>query len=635
MGAAFGSLEDVVSEVSPELGNAAMAIGTVGQAFRALSRSLATGNPVIIGFIVTVGALAAAYHLLTSASREAERQQKLLAEATENAKKKLEAQAGIVENIANSQIDAANSLKVFTGQMTQTEADIEKLRSQASDTLTKQLETQDKYIDDARELLRINAKAAKSLSSLTEEEKKKLELALATNDHYRKRNVLSQTQAGIAVELGGFANILTQRLNKELVIRSRIKEENQETYDLQKELLLLQEELRKEQDEENKRQERIAKWKQATREREQKLAQSLNTVTQQRVTLENEVFQLQNNTKDASNDILKNYTAQVANLNTQRKEMVANLASARDLQSLENARVTLINETNQKLASAAQEQIDQEIRKHDRQRDQIKAQRESLELEYDKAAAVAKTAKDKETLQKIDMEAAQAFADLETKERELELEHLEKVAGIRETQNEQRMKFETELAEHKKKMHDLEMKQISAGVQASIKGVQDFATGGMQLLQQTGNENKELMNVLFRANQAAAIADIAMKTAVAIAAAPAQYGPFAPAAIAAITAAAGVQTAVVATQQPPLHMGGFVSAAPDEKMRTVLGGEAVLDRRTVQNIGGEAGVNRLLNGQGMQPQVIVMNPFKHLDRYNKSAMRRAKPLQYKPARTRY
>ena len=84
MGGAFGALEDVVSEVSPELGGFAMAIGTVGQAFRALSRSMATGNPVVLAVIVSVAALTAAYHVLTSATREAEERQKAMEEAAKN-----------------------------------------------------------------------------------------------------------------------------------------------------------------------------------------------------------------------------------------------------------------------------------------------------------------------------------------------------------------------------------------------------------------------------------------------------------------------------------------------------------------------------------------------------------------------
>lgn len=59
-------------------------------------------------------------------------------------------------------------------------------------------------------------------------------------------------------------------------------------------------------------------------------------------------------------------------------------------------------------------------------------------------------------------------------------------------------------------------------------------------------------------------------------------------------------------------MGGMT---PDERTVVVKTGEAVLDSSTVNRIGGEPGVRALQNGQGGSPQVIVMNPFKHFDRY--------------------
>jgi hypothetical protein len=126
---------------------------------------------------------------------------------------------------------------------------------------------------------------------------------------------------------------------------------------------------------------------------------------------------------------------------------------------------------------------------------------------------------------------------------------------------------------------------------------------------------------LFRANQASATADIIMSTARAVADAPATYGPFAPVAIPAIVAGGAVQLGIVASQKPPLHMGGIVQPLqPDEQNRTLLTGEAVLDRATTRRL-GEDGINRLQNGKSGGPDVIVMSPFKHLDRYNRSALR--------------
>ena len=634
MGAAFGSLEDVVSEISPELGGLAMTIGTVGQAFRALSRSLATGNPYVLALVAAVAALTAGYHLLTAGAREAERQQKLLEEGTKKLTERLAAQAEIVTEITKSQAQASRELAVFTGTMTQLDADIANLRDEATDQLTKQLQTQNKFIAEQKELLRIAEKAKNSYSDLTEEEEKQLETAMLLSKNRAYNNGLASTHAGISVQMGGFQKELNDKLHRELVIRSRIEEENNKTFEMQKQLLLLQDELRKEQEEEEKRQERIAKARAAARERDAKLSQMLNHITQQRTTLEETVFNLQNNQKDRSQAIIKDYAAQVIELDKQRKILEKQVGREHELRSIEEARAKLFQERDIELARAMNEQIAILDRKHERELDSINSQREKIYAQYEEAEAVARTARDKEKLAQIEKESINAIAELDAQERELETQHLEKIGEMRKGQNEQRLKFENELATHRKKLHEQEIKQITAGVQASIAGLQTFATAGLQLLENTGNENKDVINVLFRLNQAAALADIAMKTAVALAAAPGQYGPAAPIAMAAITAGAALQTGVVLSQKPPMHMGGYIAPAPDENTRTVLGGEYVLDRQTVRTLGAE-NLNKLQNNASLSPEVIVMSPFKHMDRYNKSAMRRAKRRNNKPARGRY
>ena len=61
-------------------------------------------------------------------------------------------------------------------------------------------------------------------------------------------------------------------------------------------------------------------------------------------------------------------------------------------------------------------------------------------------------------------------------------------------------------------------------------------------------------------------------------------------------------------------MGGMIEKTPDERVVVVKQGEAILDRATVNAL-GDSGVSRLQNGQSMSPEVIVMNPYKHFDRF--------------------
>jgi len=78
------------------------------------------------------------------------------------------------------------------------------------------------------------------------------------------------------------------------------------------------------------------------------------------------------------------------------------------------------------------------------------------------------------------------------------------------------------------------------------------------------------------------------------------------------------QGALVASEQPKFHMGGMIGdsspLAPDETMVRAKKGEAILSTSAVSKI-GESGIQALESGRGIQPQIIVMNPFKHYDRF--------------------
>lgn len=173
--------------------------------------------------------------------------------------------------------------------------------------------------------------------------------------------------------------------------------------------------------------------------------------------------------------------------------------------------------------------------------------------------------------------------------------------------------------EQAKELHDLQMKHIKEQAQKYLDSAGVFVgafgqIGGAieQVVRNRDALTEDSLQKLFRLQQAAAIADIAMETAKnVVAVAP---NPIAMAAMGAVGVA---QSAVVLSQKPPkLHMGGM---APDEAQTQVLTGEAVLDRTTVRNMGGDIGVRRLQNNANNNagPSVVVLNPFMHFDRYFK------------------
>jgi hypothetical protein len=134
---------------------------------------------------------------------------------------------------------------------------------------------------------------------------------------------------------------------------------------------------------------------------------------------------------------------------------------------------------------------------------------------------------------------------------------------------------------------------------------------------QTSIQNQ--MMKAFRMKQAASVAAILMDMAQASARAFADFPFPASVGIAALAAGkAGLELAAVQSQPPPkFDVGGMVGQsdplAPDQTQAQLLTGEAVLDRSTVQRLGGEQGIRDLQNTSGSN--VVVIQPFKHFDRF--------------------
>jgi len=145
--------------------------------------------------------------------------------------------------------------------------------------------------------------------------------------------------------------------------------------------------------------------------------------------------------------------------------------------------------------------------------------------------------------------------------------------------------------------------------------LEQFAQAAMDLAVENGRANAKVMKALFRMSQIGAIGDIAFTAAKEVTKALALPKGLRAIRIGTIAATAAAQSGIVMAQQmpePTFHMGGM---APDEMGARVLQGEAVLDRATVQRIGGEEGVQQLQQGSGMDSQVVVIQPFRHFGRF--------------------
>ena len=140
------------------------------------------------------------------------------------------------------------------------------------------------------------------------------------------------------------------------------------------------------------------------------------------------------------------------------------------------------------------------------------------------------------------------------------------------------------------------------------------------------NTVKDEQIKMFKTQQAAQISQAIMDAASASARAFKDYRFPVSLGIAALAAgAATMRVQQIKAQKPPqkFDMGGMIGGsnmAPDQTSIQALKGEAILDRATVNNIGGEQGVQALQNNS-MKNQIVVIQPFKHFDKFVRTASR--------------
>jgi hypothetical protein len=197
-------------------------------------------------------------------------------------------------------------------------------------------------------------------------------------------------------------------------------------------------------------------------------------------------------------------------------------------------------------------------------------------------------------------EQTRAREEAEQKIFEMRMEHEDELQQKKEENDQKTLQMLDEEMRRREQATNVMFSQIGAGFEVVA-----------QIVEATGKKDREAQIMAFNIRKAAAITDAVIKTAQNVLA----VAPLGPVAIGAMTALGAAQIALISSQQPKFHMGGMIGQAPDEQSVVVKSGEAVLDTKTVNRIGGEEGVRALQNGQSMSPQIVVMNPFKHYDRF--------------------
>jgi hypothetical protein len=164
----------------------------------------------------------------------------------------------------------------------------------------------------------------------------------------------------------------------------------------------------------------------------------------------------------------------------------------------------------------------------------------------------------------------------------------------------------------------------------TIKITKNMSEAEREAARQRNQEIRERQTRLFMATKAAGMAEVAINTAIAVSDIQAAYAAFPPiaGALTALAVASGAaQIAAIQSQPvPKFDVGGMVGRASgaDVMQASVLSGEAVLDRATVRRLGGEDGINALQRGDMPQQQVVVVQPFKHFDKFMQASSRRGR-----------
>lgn len=649
MGAALGSLEDVVGAMSPELGALASEIGTLGQAARSASRALASGNIVLIAIVGTIIAAAGAYTLLTMRSeaakkkfeeftnkaKDSSRQVNILAKDIENLSstldKGLETPRSVRREAIFEEKKLMRELGLLQGDYTQKEKDLADIRESA---ILQQL----KISDEAQKLRDIaeerKQKAIERVDLLDQEYKELYDIrnALALNT---KERADASTRLNEIIDEQKQLREVIQNTGSTLRDINDIEKQRVQT---SKQNAKIEADIIKARDKQRRIDEARAK---AERERT-KFMTSITELNSKINTLEEESLALSNSLLSQEEQIKKNAQNRRDALDGQLESMIAQVEqleltakSEEQVAFAEEARLDLerASEAVKKSKVAITEQEKRDLEEINKKTEELVKKQEKLS----QIAALRVTLEDAALDAYLD--ALPASQQLEAQEIRLGLAKQDTIDKIREATEASLASAETQEerdmieADRKKAMfsaeaqyilaldklrddaHQKQLQQTFEGTKVFLSGISAATTASLELLEKSGSKNKRLITALFIANKAAAVGEIVMNTAKSISAAGAQFGPLAPVAIAGYIATAAAQTAIVMSQQPPkFHMGGMIEKTPDERVVVVKQGEAILDRATVNAL-GDQGVSRLQNGQGMSPEVIVMNPYKHFDRF--------------------
>ena len=583
----FANIDRLTSEaseglglISPALGDAAMQASVAASGVESLGRALMVTNPLFIIGAVVVGGLIAAFSASSKQAEALAKSEERLAETLKNSSKEFEnlkkaaidADAGFGALISDTN-DLRNELLLMQGQIS--ELELQSLQN-LQDIFA--FEQQLKSNADAR--LKIENDSLKNIHERRQAIKEEIKLLEESRSFFsfnvdinKKQNALKRQSVELGLQEKDIeTGIGKLRSTQQEDIANAVAERTKVVEALQAE---------------REKQEAIKK----AEERRRAAAKAAAEAEKERLAILKE----QEKVFNKINDSLK---ASQASQESAKTELL-------DLLAKQDGKEAEIQRKMHKQTDAIN--------------DQIKAAQQRLLT----AQLTAETDEQRFAAQELEKATLVEIEALEVLRHEKRLAMEKELSDLKEANAHKE-------AETKKKLNNQELANARSLFNSSI----EITNALTELNEKKGMAARAQALRLFRVNQAAAIANIGFAIAEGLAESAGQ-----PLKTAAVIAAGVASTAKVLAQKPPTADMGMIGnndpLRPDETTTRVLRGEAVIDRATVNRLGGEQGVRALQEGSAVGGGgVVVVQPFKHFDRFIKQAsqsgaiFRQTKPVSY-------
>ena len=669
-----GELSVGLGLVNDDMAMIAQTASAAASGAEGLARAMMAMNPVGLALIGTITALGGAYLLFNHNTEE-------LDAATNKFRETLKANAAELEK----QQVAAQTAEAAYGQVTASTNDLRNelmvLRGEISEVDLSQIGIEQQVFQTVKNLTEERDKQVQALfaqrSTLIDSEKAIERQRKALED---QRNSILGTrveQEAITAKTQQLLTVIGQRREIEDEIKRVIRETNtnierqaEETENLLKEKIKIEEAEKRAKELAKRRQEELKAFIKQVKQEQKELAQITaieKAITDDFIKLQET---LQNIEDQRLKDELKSLDLHIKELKTQGQtvkimEIRASLARKLTIQEMQLSNLygaqneeienqkALNEERSTKAAEivAAAESEFQALKETAKTKEEL-AELAKLELSLQEAKEQAQNieAQNVESLRNLEVQQYKEKEDLERKLHQLKMEYskteqdanraaLQEFAKGAAFTFQQMQTLATSIMDANNQIQQNNIKAIEQNRDRALAEIEDLEKRGSISEKEAAKRREETEEryaetvqkkqvELFYSQQQAARSRVLIEAAVAAARAFSDYPFPASLGISALAAAgAAAQLKAINSAPPPqFDIGGMIGStdpmAPDQRTARVLEGEAILDRATVQRIGGEQGVRRLQRDGAADSGVVVIQPFKHFDRFVKGARRR-------------